>query len=120
MRMDEKIQSDALDEVRRRLQELQRRAEAIQGNEGIPTLELFSERFMNARTSFSSFQTMVEASGIDIKEDTNELDDREDWSAFVAANTTFPGWKAMRDAALSEWMDRQFGSVPAKSSNHGV
>lgn len=104
------IKIEGLNEVIGKLQELQSRARRLDGTHQVPAGELFSHEFMRRNSRFGSFDEMLAASGFHVEttEDFAAIPDQE-WDAFVRASTSFPDWKAMQEAAATEWAGRKLG-----------
>ena len=59
--MDIKI--EGLDKAMRKLDDLAKRAEQLEGTHHVTATEMFAPKFMRQYTDFQSFEAMVEASG---------------------------------------------------------
>jgi len=90
------------------LDELQRRVKRLDGSHDVPMVEPLTAEFMVQHTCFSSFQDMLDRSGYVVKtsEDFKAIPDAP-WDAFIAANSTFPDWHEMLEAATAAWAKRQ-------------
>lgn len=90
---------DELDKLSKDLEELGRRANALEGEHNIPLKELFSTTFIAKNTSFASsdefFSTMP-----DLDEDEEALD------SFTKQNTVFETWDELIDAGLDEYLNK--------------
>jgi hypothetical protein len=91
----------------RKLRDLQRKAEQVDGEHSVPLTELFHDEFMLRNTEFPSVETMLEGSGwkIETKEDFANIPD-EEWDAFIRERTRFASWDEMKNAAAQEWVSR--------------
>jgi hypothetical protein len=91
----------------RKLRDLQRRAERLDGQQ-VPLAELFSDEFMLRNTEFSSIDELFEASGykVETEEDFACIPDDE-WDVFISERTRFVSWDEMKDAAALEWAKRR-------------
>lgn len=98
-----------LDEAMRKLDELAKKAEAMNG-QNIPISDLLTPAFLSCHTPFSSADEMFEASGfkIETQEDFAAVPDDE-WSAFIRSVSSFGDWQAMLDAAGKNWATQQLG-----------
>lgn len=105
-----KVEIKGLDEVRRKLKDLEARGRALHGSHQIPVRELLTHDFMRRHTRFASFEAMVAASGFKVEsaEDFAAIPDA-DWDTFIRGATRFAGWKAMLGAAGQEWTARKLG-----------
>jgi hypothetical protein len=106
MKVDFEI--SGLDAVRRSLDELRHRAEAISGEHEVSISELFPPDFMSAHTEFDSLQGMFSASGfrVETAEDFERIPD-DQWDSFVQSHTEFGDWAEMLTAG--EWAARKLG-----------
>ncbi len=95
---------EGFDELNRKLEELGKTAEELDGEQSISFEELFPETFMSANTGFETITQMIEDSGYKVEstEDFKQIPDNE-WDAFVSNHTHFQDWKEMLNQAASEW-----------------
>jgi hypothetical protein len=98
------------DDAIRRLHDLQRRAEELDGEHSVPMSELLSDDFMLRNTDFPSIGEMFAASGFTAQsqEDFAAIPD-DQWDAFVRERTRFGSWKEMKGLAVQEWAARRLG-----------
>ena len=98
-----------LDEVQRKLEELARRAQELEGKK-IPMRELFSGTFMGKYTTFPTFDAFFVASGFDAKteEDFWKIP-ADQWDAAVKKGTRFQTWGEMKAAATDDYVKRHLG-----------
>lgn len=91
----------------RKLRDLQRKAEQLDGEHSVPLAELFNDEFMLRNTEFPSVKSMLEGSGYKI-ESNEELANipEEDWDTFIRSCTRFASWDEMKNAAAQEWVGR--------------
>lgn len=99
---------DGFDEFRRKLEELRRRAQRLDGTHDVPFDELFTQRFMSRNTTFTSLEAMLDAGGITKIESADDLSGK-DWDSHVARTTRFENWDAMFEAAAADWLATQMG-----------
>jgi hypothetical protein len=92
-----------MDEFQRKLRDLSRRAEKLDGTHNINFAELFPDSYVRSKTQFVSMQEMIDAGGIEEQEDIQ----KPEWSTFVATNSKFDSWEAMLKDAGAEWAKRQ-------------
>lgn len=109
------MQSDSnnrimFEEAFRKLRDLQRSAEQLDGEHSVPFTELFYDEFMLRNTDFPSIDAMFEASGfkLDSSEEFAAIP-AEAWDAFVRNRTRFSSWDEMKNSAAREWAIRQMG-----------
>ncbi len=82
------------DDAIRRLRELQRRAEALDGEHAVPMSELFNDEFMLRNTEFTSMGAMFSASGFEIEtQDDFAALPADQWDMFVRERTRFSSWR---------------------------
>lgn len=94
----------------RKLQDVTRRAEELDGQHSVPFTELFHDEFMLRSTDFPSIQDMFSASDFQLSstEDLAAIPDGE-WDAFVRDSTRYDSWEEMKSAAVREWVTRRLG-----------
>jgi hypothetical protein len=102
--------TDGVSKMKRRLEELRRNAEALDGTHHIPLTELFPVSFLVKNTEFDSLESMFEASGfaVESQEDFEDIPDDE-WDSFIREHTHFPSWEEMLSAAVQQWAVRKLG-----------
>lgn len=102
------IKITGLDEFTRKLKNLERQVQSLDGIHNIPVTELFPPEFMRRHTDFDTFGEMVDASGfkIESQEDFRNIPDQE-WDDFVAERTRFLNWKDMMGAAGKAWASKK-------------
>ena len=100
----------SLEDISRKLRDLQRRAEDVDGEHSVPINELFYDEFMLRNTDFSSIDDMFAASGfkVETSDDFAAIPDDE-WDAFVKARTRFESWEEMKKAAVQQWAAGRLG-----------
>ena len=98
------------DDAIRKLRDLQRRAERLDGEHSVSLNDLFHDEFILRNTDFDSIEAMVQASGfkVETSEDFEAIPD-EQWDIFVRERTRFTSWEEMKGAAVQEWAARQLG-----------
>lgn len=96
--------------MNRKLEDLKRKAEALDGKHEIQFSELFLPEFMTRHTDFASLEEMFEASGfvVESQEDFKNIPD-DDWENFIKTHTQFSSWKDMQVTAFREWTARKLG-----------
>jgi len=94
----------------RKLRDLQRRAEHLDGEHSVSFDELFGDEFMLRNTDFPSIDAMLEASDfkVDNTEDFAAIPD-DLWDVFIRKRTRFTSWDEMTNSAVEEWATRQMG-----------
>jgi hypothetical protein len=100
-----------LDALQRELRKLQENARKLEGRSSVPFSELFDSGFMKTHTTFPDWESFALRSnlfkdGVISEENFKAIPDK-DWDAWVAANSHFPDWKAMMEAAAVEYARRK-------------
>jgi hypothetical protein len=100
------IKISGLDEMRRKLERLQHRAQNLSGS--VPFEDLFPPEFMRRYTNFKTMEEMFGAFGTPINstEDFERIPDDE-WDAYVKRSTRFGSWEAMQKQAGEEYIERR-------------
>ncbi len=101
---------EGIDELQRKLDDLSKKAEALDGHHNVPVSELLTDSFVSQHTSFSSADEMFMASGfkVETQEDFAAIPDAE-WDNYIRSISSFDGWQSMLGAAGQEWAKRQLG-----------
>lgn len=98
-----------LDEAMKKLNDLQRKAKAI-NQQSVPVSEILTPAFLLRHTPFGSADEMYQASGFKIEtpEDFAAIPD-EEWDAFIRSISSFTDWNAMLNEARKEWTTKKLG-----------
>ena len=101
-----KLKMTGLDEMRNKLETLQRRAKNLNGP--VPFEDLFPPEFMRRYTDFKSIEEMLGAFGTPITstEDFERIPGA-DWSVYVTEKTRFKSWDEMQSKAGQEYAERR-------------
>ena len=101
---------EGLDKLQRKLKDLGRKAQELDGEHEVSLAEFLSPDFMVHNTDFGNAQEMLDESGFEIEsqEDFEKIPDPE-WDAFITARTRFSSWEEMLTAATGEWTSEQLG-----------
>ncbi|MCC7230620.1 MAG: hypothetical protein IT203_09530 [Fimbriimonadaceae bacterium] len=94
-----------LDQLQRRLKDLERRSQSLDGTHELSFAELFPDSFMRQHTQFATMQEMIDVGNIENGDDIH----KPEWCAFVAAHTNFDSWESMKSVAGQEWAKRKLG-----------
>jgi hypothetical protein len=99
-----------LDKLQKKLDDLQRKAEALDGEHQVPFSELFNSSFMQQYTKYETFEALIEAGGFKVEtpDDFKAIPDNE-WDEHIAVTTSFSSWQEMMNQAASEWAKKQLG-----------
>lgn len=103
------ISITGFDEFQNNLNNFLENAKKLDGQE-VPFTELFSPMFMSQHTDASSFDELLQKSGLKIEtpEDLLNIPEQE-MDSLVAEHTKFPTWDAMQIKAFEEWSAQQPG-----------
>ena len=104
------FEMDGFDEAIDRLEDLQRRAEDLDGDNNVPFNELFDNEFMSKYTEYKSINEMIDNSGFQVEtdEDFKNIPDDE-WDEFINEKTNFDNWQAMTNEAVNIWTAKKLG-----------
>lgn len=98
---------EGFDEMNKKFKELEQNANSISGKNEISFIELFPPLFMNRNTNFKNIDEFVAHSKFDF---SNIADiDESQLDKFVASNSQFDSWKAMKVKAMKEWTAKKLG-----------
>jgi hypothetical protein len=89
-----------MDDLRRKLERMQRNIERIDGRHSIT--EILNPAFMRSNTPFANFEAMCAAIGVHSAEEFTALPDDE-WETHVRTTTRFQSWEEMQQAAAGAW-----------------
>lgn len=102
------IKLEGFDKLQRQLDDLSKRAQALEGKHQVPATEMFNPAFMRKHTDFESFEAMIEASGHDVQTpaDFERIPDDE-WEQLVTTRTQFTSWRVMQEKGGAEYLKRR-------------
>lgn len=89
----------------RQLTRLQRKVKSLDGTHSVPVADLLKPDFVSANSNFPTFDAMMLTSPIKIT--CVEDFEREEWNAFIVANTRFSSWTEMVGQAGEQWLSQQ-------------
>jgi hypothetical protein len=99
------VKITGFDKLTRKLEQLKRNAERIDGTNRVPPSELLSPRFLQKHTRFPNAEAMFAALGISMTAFAQLPDaDRDD---LIRSHTTFQSWSLLQKAAAAEWVSQQ-------------
>ena len=106
--MSLKIQG--LKELEKKLGDLSRKAESIDGTNQVPVPELLTPTFLESCSNYRNADEFFEASGFEVnsEEDFAAIPD-DQWDNFISRHTSFPDWQSMLGAAAKEWAKQKLG-----------
>ncbi len=81
------------------LDQLQSKLEKLDGTHEVKLSDLMTNSFVQEHSSFSNWQEFSDAGGIIDDEDF----EKPEFSAFIAAHTSFEGYEEMVNEAAKEW-----------------
>ena len=101
---------EGLDEFQRKLEDLKRKAEEVEGGHSVPISELLTPEFLGSCSSFSSVEELFDASGFKVEtpEDFAAIPD-SDWEWFIQQNTSYISWSEMLQDASQAWTVKKLG-----------
>jgi hypothetical protein len=111
--MGVKVDLKGLDQLQRKLKDLEHKARVLDGKHQIQLSELFPASFLRAHTRFSSLDDLESKArergfSLGSQEDWDNLPG-DQWDAFIAEHTHFTTWKDMLGKGAAEWTSRQLG-----------
>lgn len=101
-----------MDEARRHLERIRRNVEQLKGKRTVSAEELLSESFMRKHSKHDSLEELARAGGF-LKPGEHLTENRFRaipdglWDSWIREATDFPTWKAMLDAAATEYVNRE-------------
>ena len=104
------IKITGLDEVKKNLDNLSRKAKEVDGTHQVGISELMPDRFIQTHTGFNSVQEMYDKSGfkMESEKDLETIPD-EEWDKYISDNTQFSNWQEMLDKAGELWVSKKLG-----------
>lgn len=104
------IKISGFDDLQRKLSDMARRAEELDGTHQVPLKDLFTRAFMHKHSRFPSFGRFLDASPFKVKtsEDFDAIPDAE-MDAYVSSVTDFGSWSEMLGEATQEYISRKMG-----------
>lgn len=99
-----------LDEFSKKLNDLAKKAKAIDGQHNLPMNELLTHSFISKHTRFGSAEEMFESSGfkVESQEDFAAIPDAE-WDEYIRSISSFTNWQEMLGVATKEWAAKKLG-----------
>lgn len=104
------IEVTGMDGIKRRLEDLSRRARALDGHHQVRFSELMPPEFISNCSRFETLEALFAASNLKIEsiEDFEAIPDGE-WDTFIRENTSYGNWEEMRQDAIRTWAGKQLG-----------
>lgn len=99
-----------LDKLQRKLNDLQKRAEDLDGEHRVKMSELLSAEFMLACSRFESLDDLLTANGISVEsqEDFEAIPD-DDMDRIIQESTSYSSWQEMLQGATGQWAAKRLG-----------
>jgi len=106
--MDFKI--NGFDELGKRLKQIQKAAEELNGTHSVPFSDLFVDSFMRKYTKLSTIEDFFTSGGFKVasQEDLEAIPET-DLDKYVASHSKFQTWKDMLAKAVEEYAARKLG-----------
>ena len=102
------ISINGLDDLQKKLEELQKKVKSLDGEHKVPIIELFPADFMTRYTEFHSIEEMMSEGGIDFESaNESQLETNNVWNEFVSKHTEFNNWNSMMGKAGEEWVSKK-------------
>lgn len=102
------IKITGLDQLKRKLEDLSRKAESIGGEHSVPMGELLTPAFLEGCTLFNSADELFEKSGFNLEAQADFAALPDDaWDEFIRGNTSFASWKEMLQAAGAAYVQQK-------------
>lgn len=97
-----------LEEFERKIDQLRRNAEQIDGSHEVPLSDLFPPAFMRQHSAVPDFATFCHDGGIDTTtKEAFEATDLQQINNAVARLTEFSSWEDMKKAGAADWAKRR-------------
>ncbi|PTX14855.1 hypothetical protein SAMN04488598_13824 [Halanaerobium congolense] len=105
------INMEGLDELQENLDDLERRAEEVEGDHEVRLDELLDENFMNNYTNYVTFDEMIDESEFEFEteEEFEGVLETDEWNVFIENNSVFNSWDDMVKKAGAEWTAKNLG-----------
>lgn len=102
------VRIQGFEEFTDELDQLQERAESINGETEVSMAELFPPDFMQTYTNYESIAEFFERSPwtVETENDLQQIPEKK-FDAYIDEHTGFSSWDAMLSAAAREWVVQQ-------------
>jgi hypothetical protein len=104
------LKIQGLDKLRRQLDDLSRKAGALNGTHSVPLDQMLTPAFMVRHTGFSDVDTFFGAGGFTVnsRSDLEAIPDAE-LDEWVRRNSKFSSWGQLLETAGSQWVSGKLG-----------
>lgn len=104
------IKITGLDSLQKKLNNMSKAAEEMNGKHNVPMTDLFTNTFMSENTTFSDAQTFFDSSGFDFNsQEAFEAIPQEELDSFVNKTTDFENWQEMITEASKIYTLKKLG-----------
>jgi len=103
------FKTEGFDELKKKLDDMKKKAEKLNGEHSVPLDELLDSSFMRQHTSYTSFDELLQDGGysVESQEDFESIPDDE-FDRHVQKHTSFNDWQEMREAAAGDWLKKKW------------
>lgn len=105
-----RIEMKGFNELQKRLQDMQKAAQELDGQQNVPLTELLSEEFISEHTSLSNLEEFFENGEFKFK--TREEFDaipQAQLDEYVRSVSNFEDWEEMLGSATKEYISKKLG-----------
>lgn len=100
-----------LEEFQRKIEQLQRNAAQIHGDQQVRLVDLFPPAFMRQHSVVPDFASFCRDGGLDTSsQEALNATPAERMDAVTRQLTTFPTWQAMKQAGAADWAKRRLSA----------
>jgi hypothetical protein len=102
------INPKGFNELQERLENIERNARKLDGENEVALTELFDPPFMREHTEFTSFDELLEASPweVETQDDFKTIPEQE-LDLFIREHTAFTSYKEMHQVAGNQWVRKE-------------
>lgn len=104
------IKITGLNELQKKLNDLEQGVKELDGERFVPMSELLTDAFLSKHTRFSCAKEMFDNSGfkVESQEDLAAIPD-DDGDEYVRSVSDFRDWESMLSVATQEWVGKKLG-----------
>lgn len=98
------------DDLKKKLDDLAKRAKALDGEHSVPIKDLLTPSFISRHTRFADVDEFFAASRfkVESQEDLEAIPD-DKWNEYIQSVSSFHDWEAMLGEATKEWAAKRLG-----------